>query len=168
MDLYLGWGAAPVRTSDCERTAFPVSAIRSKPSSAEWTTSTWAATSAADWSWRCSRETGLPINQSLLDSAREVLTRRLDYLGIQKAEVTVDTVGNRLLVRFPNQPGITQSDYPGIVSILTARSALTLRDGIASDEQGRPTGRSCWRRRTSSRPRPWATGKPMLFRSGFR
>ena len=85
-------------------------------------------------------ETGLPTNQSLLDSAREVLTRRLDYLGIQKAEVTVDTVGNRLLVRFPNQPGITQSDYPGIVSILTARSALTLRDGIASDEQGRPTG----------------------------
>lgn len=69
-----------------------------------------------------------------------MLTRRLDYLGIQKAEVTVDTVGNRLLVRFPNQPGITQSDYPGIVSILTARSALTLRDGIASDEQGRPTG----------------------------
>ena len=52
----------------------------------------------------------------------------------------MDSEENRLLVRFPNQPGVSQSDYPEIVSVLTSRNALTVRDGIASDEQGRPTG----------------------------
>ena len=85
-------------------------------------------------------ESGLPAEQQLLDNAREVLMKRLDYLGIQNAEVTVDSEESRLLVRFPNQPGVSQSDYPEIVSVLTSRNALTVRDGIASDEQGRPTG----------------------------
>ena len=85
-------------------------------------------------------ESGLPAEQQLLDNAREVLIKRLDYLGIQNAEVTVDSEESRLLVRFPNQPGVSQSDYPEIVSVLTSRNALTVRDGIASDEQGRPTG----------------------------
>ena len=85
-------------------------------------------------------ESGLPAEQQLLDNAREVLMKRLDYLGIQNAEVTVDSEESRLLVRFPNQSGVSQSDYPEIVSVLTSRNALTVRDGIASDEQGRPTG----------------------------
>lgn len=85
-------------------------------------------------------ESGLPAEQQLLDNAREVLMKRLDYLGIQNAEVTVDSEENRLLVRFPNQSGVSQSDYPEIVSVLTSRNALTVRDGIASDEQGRPSG----------------------------
>lgn len=87
-------------------------------------------------------ESGLPAEQQLLDNAREVLVKRLDYLGIQNAEVTVDSEESRLLVRFPNQPGVSQSDYPEIVSVLTSRNALTVRDGIASDEQGRPTRRN--------------------------
>ena len=33
-------------------------------------------------------ESGLPAEQQLLDNAREVLMKRLDYLGIQNAEVT--------------------------------------------------------------------------------
>lgn len=105
-------------------------------------TSIWAVTSPAGLELALQPESGLPAEQQLLDNAREVLMKRLDYLGIQNAEVTVDSEESRLLVRFPNQPGVSQSDYPEIVSVLTSRNALTVRDGIASDEQGRPTRRN--------------------------
>ena len=85
-------------------------------------------------------ESGLPVDPQLLENARGVVEKRLEYLEIRDAEVTVDRDAHRLLVRFPNQPNASQSDYAEIVSVLTARYALTLRDGIASDEQGNPTG----------------------------
>ena len=44
-------------------------------------------------------ESGLPAEQQLLDNAREVLMKRLDYLGIQNAEVTVDSEESRLLAQ---------------------------------------------------------------------
>ena len=85
-------------------------------------------------------DTNLPADDPTLNSTREVLVKRLDYLEIQDAEVTVDSRGHRLLVRFPNQPGAGESDYAEIVDALTSRNSLTLRDGIASDENGQPTG----------------------------
>ena len=78
------------------------------------------------------------LSPSLLDlqGTGEVLQRRLDYLDTG-GSVETDQDQGRFFVRLPRQ---ASGSYAEIVQVLTDRSAVTLRDGIATDETGAPTG----------------------------
>ena len=79
---------------------------------------------------------GLSPSPMDLQSTSEVLQRRLDYLETS-GSAEVDQDQGRFIIRLPQQ---SSGSYAEIVQVLTDRSALTLRDGIGTDENGAPTG----------------------------
>ena len=81
-----------------------------------------------------------PATDIELRSTQEVLDRRLDYLGIQDYQLYISQTDPSISVSFPRQSDADLQNYETIIDALTERAVLTLRDGIATDETGRPTG----------------------------
>ena len=75
-----------------------------------------------------------------LRSTKEVLQKRLDNLGVQNYDLYWNQDSSSITVRFPRQQQPELGSYERITASLTERAVLTLRDGIATDANGKPTG----------------------------
>ena len=75
-----------------------------------------------------------------LRSTKEVLQKRLDNLGVQNYDLYWNQDSSSITVRFPRQQQPELGSYERITASLTERAVLTLRDGIATDINGKPTG----------------------------
>ncbi len=70
---------------------------------------------------------GIPTADQL-ESAKSIITTRMDNLNILDREVTIDQTRGQILVRFPRKTGETESDTPKALKELGETALLTFRD----------------------------------------
>ncbi len=75
-----------------------------------------------------------------MESAAEVMRQRLIAMNITDYEVYVDTMSDRVIVRFPWNSNEEDFDPSSAVEELGDTAVLTFREGYETDDDGLPTG----------------------------
>ncbi len=79
-------------------------------------------------------------SEEQMESAAEVMRQRLIAMNVTDYEVFVDTMADRIIVRFPWNSNEKDFDPSAAVEELGDTAVLTFREGNETDDEGKPTG----------------------------
>ncbi|MGI5958277.1 MAG: preprotein translocase subunit SecD [Massiliimalia sp.] len=83
---------------------------------------------------------GTEATNEQLDAAAQVMKQRMVSLNITDYEVYTDDASDRIIVRFPWKSDEEDFDAEAAIKELGDTAVLTFREGMETDEEGKPTG----------------------------